>query len=69
MGGTGTLDIVAEEREALLRLARGASAEHRLVLRARLVWARLVGGLSVSEVARMNGVERATVRSWEQRYR
>lgn len=69
MGGTGTLDIVAEERESLLRLACSASAEHRLVLRARLVWDRLVRGLSVSEVARMNGVERATVRSWEQRYR
>jgi transposase len=43
-------------------------AEHRLVERARIVWIRLVRGLSVSATARKLGISRPTVRLWTTRY-
>jgi len=69
MDESGRLEMGEAERASLLRVASSQAAEHRLVLRARLVWDRLVRGLSVSEVARMNEVQRSTVRTWERRYR
>jgi transposase len=60
---------VEKEREALLRLVRGQATAHRLVIRARIVLMRVFEGQSVSATARAVGVERATVRTWEARYR
>ena len=56
------------EQMALLRLVRGQKTEHRLVVRAWIVWLRFVERRSVSATARTLGVTRPTVRQWAGRY-
>ncbi len=56
------------EKKRLLKLIRGRKTEHRLVVRAWIVWRRFIRGLSVSATARELGVTRPTVRLWADRY-
>lgn len=57
-----------EWREVLTKLIRRPSAEQRLVERARLVLLVTFEGLSISRVAVMCDVSRATVRKWVDRF-
>lgn len=72
-GGVVVLDVAGvvleeDEERGLLGLINGMKTEHRLVVRARIVGARLVRRLSVSATAREVGVTRPTVRQWTDRY-
>jgi len=60
--------LTTDEKRQLLRVMGGMKTEHRLVVRARIVWLRLVRRLSVSATAREADVTRNTVRLWTRRY-
>ena len=57
-----------DEKVELLKLMGRMKVEHRLVVRARIVWSRFVLRRSVSSTARELGISRPTVRLWTNRY-
>lgn len=61
------IELSAGERYELERIARSATAQHRYVIRAKLIL-RLAAGHSVSAVARAVGRQRRIVRQWGKRF-
>jgi hypothetical protein len=61
------LELSAQERQELERLAGSLVAPHRAVVRARTVLL-LAGGMAVSAVARQVGRGRRIVRKWGLRF-
>ena len=60
--------LEADEERQLFTTMGGMKTEHRLVVRAQIVWLRLALRLSVSATARKVDVTRNTVRQWTRRY-
>jgi transposase len=69
--GTRTTSIVIElapeERAELARVARSYAAEHRRVVRAKMIL-ELAAGASISAVARLVGTRRRIVQKWARRF-
>jgi transposase len=61
------IELTAEERTELERIARAESLPHRAVVRARVVLG-LADGVSVSAIARQVGRQRRIVRKWADRF-
>ena len=68
MGKIERIEVAAEDRERLRRLARDRNTPQKVVWRARIVL--LAGdGMGAVDVGREVGVSILTVRRWRRRYR
>lgn len=61
------IELSVDERRELERIARSDTAQHRYVIRSKLIL-RLAAGHSVSAVARAVGRQRRIVRQWGKRF-
>lgn len=61
------IELSEQERQELERLGRSQTAEHRRVVRARMILA-LAEGATITDVARMVGRRRRIVTKWAQRF-
>ncbi len=62
------IELKEDERRELRRIANSASAEYRLVERAKIILAGADGEKSLHQIEREQSVSRSTVRKWLHRY-